>query len=228
MRCASRSTFPTGPRCMRSRTAHANLYATVGRASRLSRHAGATVEDLVALAALPKVVAIGETGLDYYRQEGDLEWQRERFRTHIRAAREAGKPLVIHTRAAADGHAAHHARGGRRRGGRRDALLHRDAGRRACARSISASTSRSRASSRSRTPKTLKEVARAVPLDRMLIETDSPTSRPSRTAASATSPRTCRTSPRKSRGCAASRRRGRRGDLRQFLPAVRDRSRMSH
>ena len=48
-----------------------------------------------------KVVAIGETGLDYFRVEGDTEWQRERFRTHIRAARRAGKPLVIHTRAAA-------------------------------------------------------------------------------------------------------------------------------
>lgn len=53
------------------------------------------------LAQHPKVVAIGETGLDYYRLSGDLEWQRARFRTHIRAARESGKPLVIHTREAA-------------------------------------------------------------------------------------------------------------------------------
>lgn len=50
----------------------------------------------------PEVVAIGETGLDYYRVPGDeLDWQRERFRVHIRAAREAKKPLIIHTRAAA-------------------------------------------------------------------------------------------------------------------------------
>jgi TatD DNase family protein len=61
-----------------------------------------TVERLVALAAHPRVVAIGETGLDYYRLKEPLDWQRERFRTHIRAAREARKPLVIHTRAAAD------------------------------------------------------------------------------------------------------------------------------
>ncbi|MCL4182623.1 MAG: TatD family hydrolase [Burkholderiaceae bacterium] len=59
------------------------------------------VETLVRLAAHPKVVAIGETGLDYYRTEGDTEWQRERFRVHIRAARRAGKPLIVHTRAAA-------------------------------------------------------------------------------------------------------------------------------
>jgi TatD DNase family protein len=60
-----------------------------------------SVQRLVALAATPKIVAIGETGLDYYRQTGDTEWQRERFRTHIRAAREVCKPLVIHTRDAA-------------------------------------------------------------------------------------------------------------------------------
>ena len=53
------------------------------------------------LAQHPKVIAIGETGLDYFRLKGDLEWQRERFRTHIRAARESGKPLIIHTREAA-------------------------------------------------------------------------------------------------------------------------------
>jgi TatD DNase family protein len=61
-----------------------------------------TVEELIALADHPRVVAIGETGLDYFRLTGDLTWQRERFRTHIRAARAANKPLVIHTRAAAE------------------------------------------------------------------------------------------------------------------------------
>ena len=59
------------------------------------------VDTLCQLADHPKVVAIGETGLDYYRLTGDLEWQRERFRTHIRAARACGKPLIIHTRSAA-------------------------------------------------------------------------------------------------------------------------------
>ena len=59
-----------------------------------------TVAELVALADDPRNVAIGETGLDYFRAEGDLDWQRERFRIHIRAARETGKPLIIHTREA--------------------------------------------------------------------------------------------------------------------------------
>jgi TatD DNase family protein len=61
----------------------------------------ADAAELVRMAQHPRVVAIGETGLDYYRVEGDTGWQRERFRAHIRAAREAAKPLVIHTRAAA-------------------------------------------------------------------------------------------------------------------------------
>ncbi|MFA7270853.1 MAG: TatD family hydrolase [Sterolibacterium sp.] len=59
------------------------------------------IDTLVNLAHHPKVVAIGETGLDYYRLEGNLDWQRNRFRTHIRAAHQADKPLIIHTRAAA-------------------------------------------------------------------------------------------------------------------------------
>jgi TatD DNase family protein len=67
-----------------------------------------SVDDLLQRAALPRVVAIGETGLDYYQMDerkggrtvGDMEWQRERFRRHIRAARQCGKPLIIHTRAA--------------------------------------------------------------------------------------------------------------------------------
>ncbi len=65
-----------------------------------------SVDDLVDRAALPKVVAIGETGLDYYRlgdrTVADMQWQRDRFATHIRAARRASLPLVIHTRAASD------------------------------------------------------------------------------------------------------------------------------
>lgn len=61
----------------------------------------AALDELLAMADDAKVVAIGETGLDYFRVEGDTDWQRERFRTHIRAARRCAKPLVIHTRNAA-------------------------------------------------------------------------------------------------------------------------------
>jgi TatD DNase family protein len=57
-----------------------------------------TVEELMGRATHPKIVAIGETGLDYFRSEGDLSWQHNRFRAHIRAAKQLGKPLIIHTR----------------------------------------------------------------------------------------------------------------------------------
>ncbi|HVE50685.1 MAG TPA: TatD family hydrolase [Casimicrobiaceae bacterium] len=83
-------------------TAHEHLYATAGTHPDYEDTFEPTVAQLCELATRDKVVAIGETGLDYYRLEGDLKWQRARFRTHIRAARECGKPLVIHTRSAAD------------------------------------------------------------------------------------------------------------------------------
>ena len=81
---------------------HANVYASVGVHPDYEDTEEPTVARLVELAAHPKIVAIGETGLDYFRLTGDLEWQRERFRIHIRAARQAGKPLIIHTRSAAE------------------------------------------------------------------------------------------------------------------------------
>ena len=80
-----------------------NLFAAVGVHPDTDEAAREPdVATLLELARHPRVVAIGETGLDYFRLTGDLEWQRERFRTHIRAAREAGKPLIIHTRSAKD------------------------------------------------------------------------------------------------------------------------------
>ncbi len=84
---------------------HDNIYASVGVHPDHEDAQEPTLAELVELAAHPKVVAIGETGLDYYRLEGrsidEMEWQRERFRTHIRAARATAKPLIVHTRAAA-------------------------------------------------------------------------------------------------------------------------------
>jgi TatD DNase family protein len=78
-----------------------DVFATVGVHPDTTEAQEPSVEQLVACAAHPKVLAIGETGLDYYRLKEPLEWQRDRFRVHIRAAREAGKPLVVHTRSAA-------------------------------------------------------------------------------------------------------------------------------
>ena len=82
--------------------AQPDIFATVGVHPDNTEGEEPTVEQLVALAAHPKVLAIGETGLDYYRLKEPLDWQRDRFRVHIRAAREAGKPLVVHTRSAPD------------------------------------------------------------------------------------------------------------------------------
>ncbi len=80
---------------------HENIYASIGVHPDHESDTEPTQAQLVQLAQHPKVVAIGETGLDYFRLKGDLEWQRQRFRTHIRAARECRKPLIIHTREAA-------------------------------------------------------------------------------------------------------------------------------
>ncbi len=81
---------------------HANIYASVGVHPDYEDVEEPSVAHLVELARHPRVIAIGETGLDYFRLKGDLEWQRTRFRNHIRAARECGKPLLIHTREAAE------------------------------------------------------------------------------------------------------------------------------
>jgi len=78
-----------------------HIYASVGVHPDYEGVEEPDVALLVELAKHPKIIAIGETGLDYYRLKGDLEWQRARFRTHIRAARESHKPLIIHTREAA-------------------------------------------------------------------------------------------------------------------------------
>lgn len=88
------------PRVLALADSHSQLFASVGVHPDQVEAASPTIGELVERAQQPKIVAIGETGLDYYRQSGDLEWQRTRFRTHIRAARECTKPLIIHTREA--------------------------------------------------------------------------------------------------------------------------------
>ena len=78
-----------------------NLYASVGVHPDYENLTEPQAGELASLAQHPRIIAIGETGLDYSRLKGDLEWQRNRFREHIRAARQCNKPLIIHTREAA-------------------------------------------------------------------------------------------------------------------------------
>ena len=154
-------------------TAHPNLYASVGVHPDYENLDEPSVDLLVTHAREPKVVAIGETGLDCFRRSGDLEWQRARFRTHIRAAREAGRPLVIHTRAAADDTIAIMRD---ERAGDAGGVMHCftetwDVAQRALDLGFHISFS---GIVTFKNATALKDVARRVPLERMLIETDSP------------------------------------------------------
>ncbi len=81
---------------------HPQIFASVGKHPTTEGGHEPSVDDLLTAADHPRVVAIGETGLDYFRSEGDLTWQHERFHAHIDAAKQCHKPLIIHTRAAAD------------------------------------------------------------------------------------------------------------------------------
>ena len=134
-----------------------------------------SVGDLLALAAKPRVIAIGETGLDYYRLNGrsvaEMAWQRERFRVHIRASRASGLPLVVHTRSASEDTLAI-----LREEGADAGVFHCFTETEAVARAaldlgfyISFSGIVT-----FKTAQALRDVAAFVPLDRCLIETDSP------------------------------------------------------
>lgn len=91
------------PRVLGLAESHSNLFASVGvHPDQPVDEREPSESDLVRRADHPRIVAIGETGLDYYRLTGDLSWQRDRFRTHIRAALTCRKPLIVHTRAAAE------------------------------------------------------------------------------------------------------------------------------
>ena len=150
-----------------------NLYASVGVHPDYSDVPVVKEAELVALAEHPKIVAVGETGLDHYRIKGGAEWQRERFRTHIRAARRCGKPLIIHMRdAAEDTLRIMREEGASEVGG----VMHCFTGSWEVAQaaielgfwiSFSGIVTFKNAAA-------LREVARQVPLDRMLVETDSP------------------------------------------------------
>ena len=157
-----------------------HVYASVGVHPDYTDTPEPSVDDLVRLADHPKIVAIGETGLDYYRQEGeqdDLEWQRERFSTHIRASRATGKPLIIHTRAASeDTIRIMREEGAGPVAGGAGGVMHcftesLEVAEAAMAMGFYISFS---GIVTFKSAKELQAVAQAVPLERMLIETDSP------------------------------------------------------
>ena len=86
------------PAMMNIVDAYDTVFASVGVHPNERDGEDPSAEKLIALANNPKIIAIGETGLDYFRSEGDLDWQRDRFRRHIQAAKETKKPLIIHSR----------------------------------------------------------------------------------------------------------------------------------
>ncbi len=160
---------------------YANFWATVGVHPDNENVREPSLQDLLGLGALPKVLAIGETGLDYYRLNGrtvaDMRWQRERFRVHIRAARALGKPLVIHTRSAsADTLALLDEEGEDGAKGSAGGVFHcftetAEVARAALERGFYISFS---GIVTFKTAQDLRDIAAWVPLDRLLIETDSP------------------------------------------------------
>jgi TatD DNase family protein len=161
------------PRVLRLVHRVENLVASVGVHPDYQGGDEPTQAGLCALAADPKVVAIGETGLDYHATQGDTEWQRGRFRTHIRAARAWRKPLIIHTRdASADTLAIMREEGAADVGG----VMH------CFTESLSVAKQAMEMDFHIsfsgivtfRNASELREVARQVPLDRLLVETDAP------------------------------------------------------
>ena len=163
-------------------TTYDNFWSSVGVHPDNEGVTEPSVEDLVQRSALPKVVGIGETGLDYFRLGertlADMAWQRERFRVHIRAARLVGKPLIIHTRNASEDTLAilREEGEGADLAGRAGGVFHCFTESQAVARAaldlgfyISFSGILT-----FKTAADLREVAQFVPLDRLLIETDSP------------------------------------------------------
>ncbi len=165
--------LPDFPRVRALAEAHANLYASVGVHPDYENEIEPQADQLAALADHPKVVAIGETGLDYFRLQGNLEWQRQRFRQHIRAAKLVNKPLIIHTRSAsADTLRIMKEEGADQVGGVMHCFTESwDVAQQAMAMNFYISFS---GIVTFKNAVALKEVAKNIPLDRMLIETDSP------------------------------------------------------
>jgi len=150
-----------------------HVFASVGVHPNERNGHDPSMEDLVRLASDPRVIAIGETGLDYFRSEGDLSWQRDRFRRHIRAAKACRKPLIIHMRdAARDTLEIMREEGAEEVGGVMHCFSENwDIAQQALALNFFISFS---GIVTFKNAETLREVATKVPADRFLIETDSP------------------------------------------------------
>jgi TatD DNase family protein len=161
------------PKVLALAEAYPHLYASVGVHPDYADVGEPTVGELVRLAQHKKIVAVGETGLDYFRLTGDLEWQRTRFRNHIRAAIDCRKPLIIHTRAAADDTIRiMREEGADKVGGVMHCFTETwEVAQAALEMGFHISFS---GIVTFKNAKSLKDVARKVPLDRMLIETDAP------------------------------------------------------
>ena len=161
------------PQMLKLAEQHSNIYASVGVHPDYEGVEEPSVARLVELAQHPKVIAIGETGLDYFRLKGDLDWQRARFRNHIRAARETNKPLIIHTRdAAADTLRIMKEENAAEAGGVMHCFTETwEVDEAALAMGFYISFS---GIVTFKNAKQLKEVAQRVPLERILIETDAP------------------------------------------------------
>ena len=161
------------PRVLALAEAHRHILASVGVHPESTDVREPTIEELVKLAQHPKVIAIGETGLDYYWHKDAPEWQRDRFRVHIRAAREAGKPLVIHNRDATSDLLRIMSE---ENAGEVGGILHCfteswDVAQQALDMGFHISLS---GIVTFKNALAIKEVARRIPLDRLLVETDAP------------------------------------------------------
>lgn len=163
----------TFPDVLRLAQSHEQLWATAGVHPDYEDIQEPSVETLLRLADHPKVIGIGETGLDYFRLTGDLEWQRSRFRTHLQAAKICKKPVIVHTRnAGADTLRILKEEGVQESGG----IIHcftesLDFARQALDLGMYLSFS---GIVTFKNAADLREVAKYAPLDRILIETDSP------------------------------------------------------
>jgi len=149
------------------------IYASVGVHPNEHEHGEPSVEELVGLATNEKVIAIGETGLDYFRSEGDLSWQHQRFRNHIAAAKACRKPLIIHCREARDDTIRMLAEEGADEVG---GIMHcfvEDLATAERAMELGFYISFSGIVTFN-SAKELKEVAKAIPAERILVETDAP------------------------------------------------------